>query len=89
MSPLDRRRFLSRSLAMLGAAGAGAGATELAGASASRPATPQSLSTQAYAIGKRELAQRVPFDGAHQSGILTPRQEQATFVALDCVAANA
>jgi deferrochelatase/peroxidase EfeB len=39
-------------------------------------------------VGERELGQRWPFDGVHQSGILTPRQPQATFIALDSIAPN-
>ncbi len=30
----------------------------------------------------------MPFDGPHQAGILTPRQDQATFLALDSIAPN-
>ena len=39
-------------------------------------------------MADRQLATRVAFDGRHQAGILTPRPNQATFLALDSVAAN-
>jgi len=89
VSPVDRRGFLTRSLTVLGAGGAGA-AIGLAGADgASASAPPASLAQAADAIGTRELAVVVPFDGPHQAGILTSRPAQATFIALDSVAANA
>jgi deferrochelatase/peroxidase EfeB len=36
----------------------------------------------------RQLASRIAFDGPHQAGILTPRQQQATLLALDSIAPN-
>jgi deferrochelatase/peroxidase EfeB len=88
MSPVDRRRFLTGSLTALGAGGIGA-AAGLVGADAATASPPApSLDTTVYEVGGRELTVRWPFDGAHQSGVLTPKQEEATFLALDCVGAN-
>ncbi|MFZ0040871.1 MAG: hypothetical protein WAK93_06170, partial [Solirubrobacteraceae bacterium] len=74
MSPVDRRRFISRSLTAIGAGGVGA----VAGAAAAdetRASTPRpSLAAQSAAVDRRELSLSIPFDGHHQSGILTPRQ---------------
>jgi deferrochelatase/peroxidase EfeB len=86
MTPLDRRRFLTRSLTTLGAGGAGAAVALTdadAGAARARPLPEQ---TQAREVADRQLATRVPFDADHQAGILTPRPNQATFVSLDSVA---
>jgi deferrochelatase/peroxidase EfeB len=86
VSPVDRRNFLKGSLTVIGAGGAGA-AAGLAGADHAHAAgTPASLATAAAQVGARELAVRVPFDGPHQSGILTERPAQATFIALDSIA---
>jgi deferrochelatase/peroxidase EfeB len=89
MSPVDRRRFLTRGLGALGAGGVGvaiaAGLGEQAAASAPAAADP---AVEAEQINQRSLAVRVPFDGPHQSGILNPRPDEATFVALDSVAPN-
>lgn len=88
MSPLDRRQFLTRSATLIGASGLGVGA--LAGAAAeaqSRTRDPAlSEAEQARETLANELATRVPFDAAHQAGILTHRQAQASFVALDSIA---
>jgi len=89
MSPVDRRRFLTGSLTALGAGGLGAAAGAVTAESANAQAPPPPLATQAREIGMRELDVRLPFDAAHQSGVLTPRQAQAQFVALDCIAPNA
>jgi deferrochelatase/peroxidase EfeB len=88
MSPLDRRRFLTRSLGAIGAGGIGAaiGAGLTEGAAASPP--PPGPAALAQQVNQQALAARIPFDGAYQSGILTPRQDLATFVALDSVAPN-
>ncbi len=78
---LDRRTFLLRSAATLGAGGlAEAGAHGLLGSSEARAASP--------AAGGIDpgLSSRVPFDGDRQAGILTPAPEQATFVSLDAIA---
>jgi len=87
MSPVDRRRFLTRSLATLGAAGS-AGAAVAIGASggAEAAAAQPDLATESLQVGRRELMVRYPFDGVHQAGILTPRQTQSTVIALDSIA---
>lgn len=93
MSRVNRRRFLAGSLTTLGVAGAGAaaglggGGTTPASAASADLATAD-LATDQARVGARELALVQPFDGVHQSGILTDRQAQATFVALDSIAAN-
>lgn len=85
MKPLDRRGFLTRSAALVGVGGVGAavGATLAPGAeaSASKPGPTANGLTP-------DLAARIPFDGPHQAGVLSPRQDQATFVALDSIAPN-
>jgi deferrochelatase/peroxidase EfeB len=79
MSGIDRRTLLRRSALVLGAAGIGA-AGEAAIASASEPAPPPAAGSV--------LDERVPFDGPHQAGILTPPPDHATYVALDSIAAG-
>jgi deferrochelatase/peroxidase EfeB len=87
VSPLDRRSFLRRSaLTTIGATGVGAVAGAAAASAAA--ATVPSAAEQAWNVNARSLAARIPFTGAHQSGILTPKQDQATFIALDCIAAD-
>jgi deferrochelatase/peroxidase EfeB len=87
MSPLDRRRFLTRSLATLGAGGAGAAAVALSGSGAAHATGAEpDLATQSARVAHDELRQRHPFDGVHQGGILTPRQMQSTVLALDSIA---
>ncbi len=91
MTQVNRRRFLERSLQTLGAAGAGAAAVAAGEGDAARAApdpTPDLLA-QNRALGLRDLSVRVPFDGLHQSGVLTARPAQATYVALDCLAPSA
>jgi len=73
---LDRRRFLTRSAVVLGAGGlAAAGERELgrgpADAAAAQPST---------------LQDRFPFDGPHQSGVVTRGGGEAAFAALDAIA---
>ena len=77
---LDRRQLLKRGAAGLGAAGLGGGALARA-AGADDPAQPDTGAVPG-------LLDRVPFDGPHQAGVLTPAPAQATFLALDSVAAN-
>jgi len=92
MSRIGRRAFLTRSA---GVAGAGAGALAAVkvnggsptSASAADPALP-SASAQ-WQLSQALLAEQQPFAGVHQAGILTPRQTQATFAALDCLAPDA
>ena len=87
MSPLDRRQFVTRSAALLGAGGVGALSAGGAPAAASAPASPvEALEARADAAAVANLAAAVPFDGPHQAGILTPRQAQATVLALDSIA---
>ena len=84
MSPLDRRQFMGRSLALLGSGGWGA----LGGASvqaASAGAAPQSAAAIEERSEKAQLASAIAFDGTHQAGILTSPPAQATFVALDAI----
>jgi deferrochelatase/peroxidase EfeB len=88
MTPLDRRRFLARSLGTLGAGGAGATAAALTGGGSARAAAPPDLEVQSREVGMRELGVRVAFDGLHQSGVLTPRPAQATYLALDSIASS-
>ncbi|MGD1056603.1 MAG: iron uptake transporter deferrochelatase/peroxidase subunit [Solirubrobacteraceae bacterium] len=86
MSPLDRRQFLTRSAAIVGASGLGAVAGAIAEADSRANAPAQNATEQARQTLANELATRVPFDGEHQSGILTPAQAQSTMVALDSIA---
>jgi deferrochelatase/peroxidase EfeB len=89
MKPLDRRSFLTRSIATLGAGGAGAGVAVGAGLAAGDGAqAAPSPEAQADAVNARSLTMRVPFAGAYQAGITNPRQNEATFVALDSIAPN-
>ncbi len=85
MKPLDRRHFLTRSVAALGAGSIG-GAT---GAALASNATASASTPGSTANGPTPgLNDRISFDGPHQAGILTPHQDQATFVALDSIAPN-
>src|SRR6201996_3771685 len=83
MSPLDRRQFLGRSAAVLGAGaiGLGGGAEVASGSSTSEPSAAE---TSSRALDN-ELAARSNFAGYHQAGILTPRQAHAAFIALDAI----
>jgi deferrochelatase/peroxidase EfeB len=83
MSPLDRRQFMGRSLALLGGAGLGA-----LGASAAEQ-TADAASGSTAIEGKAnydELHGAISFDGEHQAGILNPAPAQASFAALDSIA---
>jgi deferrochelatase/peroxidase EfeB len=86
VSPLDRRQFLTRSAALVGASGLGvvAGAIAEADSRANPPA--QTATEQARQTLASELGTRISFDGEHQAGILTPAQAQSTLVALDSIA---
>ncbi len=88
MSPLDRRQFVKRSLAVVGAGGIGALAGALGETELGTGATAPSATAQSRELLQRELRTRVPFDGLHQAGILTPAPAQASFVALDSIAPN-
>jgi deferrochelatase/peroxidase EfeB len=89
MKPLDRRNFLTRSAALIGAGGVGAavGATLAPDAPASTPTADSTAGSTANGLTP-DLGIRIPFDGPHQAGVLTTRQDQATFVALDSIAPN-
>ena len=84
MSPIDRRQFLGRSAAVLGAGaiGLGVGAEVASGSSTPAPSAEEA----AERVLADELAARSGFEGYHQAGILTPRQSSAAFVALDAIA---
>ena len=89
MSTLDRRRFLKGSLTTLGATGIGAAVgagVAQAGDDSPAPATP----TAAGRAGQRALAgaRESRSTAIHQSGIVTPPADQATFLALDSIAPN-
>jgi deferrochelatase/peroxidase EfeB len=88
VSPLDRRAFLTRSAALLGAGGVG-GVGAIARAATKEQSPPVSTTpttTQEWNVSQVQLARREPFDGPHQAGILTPAPAQATFAALDSLA---
>jgi deferrochelatase/peroxidase EfeB len=85
MSPLDRRAFLTRSAAVIGAGSMGA----LAGAAIEGGGTAAASTTQAgqeWDVAQAQLAARESFDGLHQAGILSPAPAQATFAVLDSFA---
>jgi deferrochelatase/peroxidase EfeB len=87
MSPLDRRQFLGRSAAALGAGAVGLGVGVGVGATVASGSTPRPSAAEAASRTlSDELASRGGFDGYHQAGILTPRQANAAFVALDAIA---
>jgi len=88
MSPLDRRQFVTRSAALLGAGGVGALSASSAQAQ-DGASGPQGAEAQADAGAVADLAVSVPFDGPRQAGILTPQQNQATVLALDSIAPDA
>lgn len=72
MTRIDRRHFLAGAGTV--AASVGLGSTADAGTGNSTPGE---------IVASEGLLDQVPFDGPYQAGILTPRQDQATFVALD------
>jgi deferrochelatase/peroxidase EfeB len=90
MSALDRRQFMKRSLAVVGAGGVGALGGALAEAELRTRPAPPSATAEARTVLGDELLSSVPFDGPHQAGILTPApaQAQATLIALDSIAPN-
>jgi deferrochelatase/peroxidase EfeB len=94
MTSLDRRTFLTRGAAVLGAAGiGGALATDHDGAARAGETADagrgEDVSALAYRATQAELNSLIPFSGARQAGILEKRQAQATFVALDSLAPDA
>jgi deferrochelatase/peroxidase EfeB len=90
MSDLDRRQFMKRSLAVVGAGGVGALGGALIESELRTHPKPPEAAAQSRAVLSDELLSSVPFDGPHQAGIITPApaQAQATFVALDSIAPN-
>ncbi len=91
MKPLGRRAFLTRSAAVLGAAGLGgvAAAQDRDVAQNSTPTLTQSdaaAAAESYRAAQSELASLVLFDGAHQAGILTKQPAQATVAVFDSFA---
>ncbi len=88
MSPLNRRAFLTRSAALLGAGGVGGvGALVRPSAKVGGAASPTAPSAaEDWSVSQAQLAVREPFEGPHQAGILTPAPAQATFAALDSIA---
>jgi deferrochelatase/peroxidase EfeB len=73
-----RRREL-----LIGGAAAGAGAAigRIPGVA---PATPASAASRV----EGDLSERVPFEGAHQAGVLTARPRHAIFASFDAIAAS-
>jgi deferrochelatase/peroxidase EfeB len=85
VKPLDRRAFLARSTAVLGAAGAAA-YIDVARAKGAGTAADAPPSTPGGAAEGSDLEAREPFTGVHQSGILNPAPAHATLVAMDSFA---
>jgi hypothetical protein len=69
----------------LGAGAGAAGAAEVNSSAAPADVAVPSPSAQ-WQMSQAELAESEPFTGVHQAGILTSRQMQSTFAALDCFA---
>jgi deferrochelatase/peroxidase EfeB len=89
VKPSDRRTFLTRSAALLGAGAlGGTGALARDSAKAGADTGGEEPENVQRAVADSQLASREPFEGAHQAGILTPTPAQATFAALDSVAPN-
>jgi|HubBroStandDraft_6_1064221.scaffolds.fasta_scaffold51670_3 deferrochelatase/peroxidase EfeB len=86
MSALDRREFLTGSMALLGAGALGAAGGALTEAATSSAAKAPSAAQLGERALSDQLGTRTPFDGAHQAGILNPPPAHATFVALDSIA---
>ena len=87
MKPVDRRTFLTRSGALLGAGAlGGVGAIARSAADAQGADAGMPSAAEEWKVSQAQLAQGEPFEGAHQAGILTPTPAQATFVALDSIA---
>ena len=83
MTGVNRRSFLARGAALVGASGALATSAHAAGLVGER----SDLSGDAGAAASASnLSTRVAFDGPHQAGILNPAPAQATIVALDSFA---
>lgn len=74
---MKRREFLKGGLAL----GAGAAIDRAAAAAAGAPAAATTPQAETAGIGDR-----IPFEGPHQAGVLTPRPERAVFAAFDAIA---
>jgi deferrochelatase/peroxidase EfeB len=88
VSGSDRRTFLARTGALLGAGAFGGIAAAVREGTNANAETAGVDPASELAYARAQLGQAEPFEGAHQAGILTPKQAQATFVALDSVAPN-
>ena len=87
MNRMGRRAFLTRSAAVLGAGvGVAAAEVETSRAQTASPAVPQVSAADEWRVSQAELAERTPFAGVHQAGVVTPKPGQAAFVALDSFA---
>lgn len=89
MKPIGRRAFLTRSATAIGAGAGGLAAVKLAASPPASAATGGSelpTPSQEWRVSQAELGVVEPFNGPHQAGILTPRQANATFAALDSFA---
>jgi deferrochelatase/peroxidase EfeB len=86
VKPTNRRTFLTRSAAVLGAGALGGGAAVARNSADAQGASGEPSASQEWAVSQAQLGQGESFDGEHQAGILTPRPAQATFAALDSVA---
>jgi deferrochelatase/peroxidase EfeB len=96
--PFNRREFLTRSAAVVGAGGAGAliaaagtgtldGGTSTAEGYSSGDVITEGLGiAPGTAVAASDLQTLVPFGGPHQAGILTPSPAHATVVAFDSFA---
>jgi deferrochelatase/peroxidase EfeB len=90
MKPLNRRSFLTRSTALLGAGGAAsilaAGPATGQGTTAGTDAAEPGPTTPGGAASAADLGTVQPFTGVHQNGILNPAPAHASLVALDSFA---
>jgi deferrochelatase/peroxidase EfeB len=92
VKPIGRRAFLTRSAAAIGAGAGGLAAAKLATSAPAGAATPGSAAPtagQQWTVSQADLDLIEPFNGPYQAGILTTRQAQATFAALDSFAPDA
>jgi deferrochelatase/peroxidase EfeB len=82
---MRRRQFLTGGAAL----GAGVALDRLAGPGRAQPAAAAGAPPNAAAVaGHAAAAQRVPFEGARQAGVLTERQPYAILMAFDAITAS-
>jgi deferrochelatase/peroxidase EfeB len=82
---MRRRQFLTGGAAL----GAGVALDRLAGPGRAQPAAAAGAQQDAAAVaGQAAAAERVPFEGARQSGVLTERQPYAILMAFDAITAS-